>query len=129
MKVLVDTSVWSLALRRKIELPIAAKLQELIEASQVVLIGPIRQELLSGIAEKSVFQRLRSMLEVFDDLPIEPNDYTTAAEYYNLCRQQGVQGSQTDFLICSLAVKHKLIVFTTDQDFTRYASILPLTLL
>jgi predicted nucleic acid-binding protein len=90
------------------------------------MIGPVRQELLSGIFDKKVFEDLKSKLQSFDDLPICTKDYETAAEYFNTCRKNGVQGSHTDFLICALACNNDLLVFTTDQDFRHYAKHLPI---
>lgn len=51
MNVLVDTSVWSLVLRRTgdVDHPEAAELRALIADLAVRIIGPIRQEILSGI--------------------------------------------------------------------------------
>ena len=64
MKVLVDTSIWSLALRRNkqpdsnIEV---IEFQELIEEVRVQLIGPIRQEILSGVKRKQQFSKLKKI--------------------------------------------------------------------
>ena len=129
MKVLVDTAVWSLALRRKEQSEVASKLTELILKSLVVMIGPVRQELLSGIPDRAVFDNLKSKLQSFDDLPITTKDYETAAEYYNTCRKNGVQGSHIDFLICAVAYNNDLLIFTTDQDFRHCAKYLPVRLL
>ena len=129
MKALVDTSVWSIALRRSEHSEIVQKLTELILDSQVIIIGPVRQELLSGIFDKMVFERLKTNLQSFDDLPIATTDYETAAEYYNTCRKNGVQGSHIDFLICAVAVNNDLLIFTTDQDFLHYSKYLPVRLL
>ena len=128
MKVLVDTSVWSLALRRIDQNEIAGKLAELIRESLVVIVGPVRQELLSGISDRATFNNLKSSLQSFDDLQISTRDYVTAAEYYNTCRKNGVQGSHIDFLICAVAFNNDLLIFTTDQDFQHYAKHLPIRL-
>jgi len=128
MKVLVDTSVWSLALRRKEPSAEAEKLAELILSSMVVLIGPVRQELLSGISNEQTFLSLKARLEYFDDLPIRTLDYETAAKFYNICRFHGMQGSHIDFLICAVAANNDLFIFTTDQDFERYSQHLPVRL-
>ena len=122
MKVLVDTSVWSLALRREQQGETAAKLAALIRASQVVMIGPVRQEILSGISNEKMFEDLKSRLEYFDDLPITAADYETAAQFYNLCRSKGVQGSHVDVLICAATANNDLLIFTADQDFEHYAT-------
>lgn len=55
-------------------------------------------------------------------------DYVTAAKFFNLCRSRGVQGSNTDFLICAVAVRHDDAIFTTDVDFTRFARYVPVVL-
>jgi len=123
MKVLVDTSVWSLALRRgklSISAP-AQELQQLIQDHRVQIIGPIRQEILSGIRNDSQFNKLGKHLESFPDLPILTNDYVRAAKFFNLCRSKGIQGSNTDFLICAVAVRNKLSIFTTDKDFELFS--------
>ena len=130
MKVLVDTNVWSLALRRRehAQNPEAEELGRLIAAHVVEIIGPIRQEVLSGVRDKTQFERLEAHLYAFVDLPLTAEDYVTAAKFYNLCRAKGIQGSNTDFLICAVAVRHDLAVFTTDGDFPRYARCLPIML-
>ena len=123
MKVLVDTSVWSLALRRGKQ-SIAAQaieLRQLIQDHRVQMIGPIRQEILSGIRNDSQFNKLKKHLESFPDLPILTDDYVRAAKFFNLCRSKGIQGSNTDFLICSVAVRNKLSIFTTDKDFELFS--------
>ena len=123
MKVLVDTSVWSLALRRgkqSIAAP-AQELRQLIQDHRVQMIGPIRQEILSGIRNDSQFNKLRKHLESFPDLPILTNDYVRAAKFFNLCRSKGIQGSNTDFLICAVAIRNKFSIFTTDKDFELFS--------
>lgn len=130
MKVLVDTSVWSLALRRN-QPTDSREVTELIELIREVrgqMIGPVRQELLSGIKNQIQFQKLRNHLRAFPDLEITTRDYETAAEFFNLCRGKGIQGSNTDFLICAIAVRHKIPIFTTDEDFTLFQPLLPITL-
>ena len=130
MKVLVDTSVWSLALRRtKFPLsPAVQILRNLILEHRVEIIGPIRQEILSGIRLKSKFEKLETQLTAFPDIPITTEDYVTAAKYFNICRAKGIQGSNTDFLICAVAVHHKMTVYTTDHDFGMFARHLPVVL-
>ena len=92
------------------------------------MIGPIRQELLSGVRASDSFERLRNHLRPFADEQLESADFERAAEHFNTCRAQGVQGSNTDFLICAAAERRSLPILTTDQDFTRFAGILPIML-
>ena len=130
MKVLVDTSVWSLALRRRARLdePVVRELRSLIEEGRVAVIGPIRQELLSGIRTAESYERLRDHLRAFPDEQLVTGDFERAAEHFNTCRTRGVQGSNTDFLICAAAERRALPILTSDADFTRFAAILPITL-
>jgi hypothetical protein len=127
VKVLVDTSIWSIAFRRpagnmlKEEENHLSNLKTLIEELRVVLIGPIKQEILSGISDEKQFSQLRDKLKAFDDLPIISQDYELAAEFYNTCRNKGIQGSHIDFLICAVAHRNKFLIFTTDQDFAQYS--------
>ena len=126
MNVLVDTSVWSLALRRarRIDDAVPRELAELIQEGRVVLVGPVRQELLSGIKSKPQFEQLREHLRAFPDLGLAPADYEDAAAAFNRCRERGIQGSNTDFLICAVATRRDLAIFTTDGDFKHFARVL-----
>ena len=92
------------------------------------MIGPIRQEVLSGIREPQVFDRLREQLDAFPDESIVTDDYVLAAAYFNECRARGVQGSNTDFLLCAACVRHQMPLLTTDADFARFSEVLPLSL-
>jgi len=128
VKILVDTCIWSMALRhRGEESAHTAELQNLILDNRVQMIGPVRQELLSGIRREAQFQKLEKILRSFPDLSISTADHVLAAKFYNLCRSTGIQGSNTDFLICALSVQHKMPIYTTDQDFTHFAKLLPIT--
>ena len=89
-----------------------------------MIAGPIRQELLSGISSPSQFKQVRERLEAFPDIPIKTIDYERAALCFNQCRAHGIQRSNTDYLICALALRLHLPVFSTDRDFPRYAEVL-----
>jgi predicted nucleic acid-binding protein len=93
-----------------------------------VIIGPIRQELLSGISDGKVFSDLKEKMKGFNDFQIETEDYELAAEYSNICRKNGIQGSNTDFLICAVAVRKNFEIFTLDDDFNQYKKYLPIKL-
>lgn len=130
MKVLVDTSVWSLALRRNriVEDSFVRELRELVAELRVEMIGPIRQELLSGVRSAQQFSLLREHLRALPDLPLVSADYELAADFFNRCRQKGIQGSNTDFLICAVADRRHLPILTTDRDFHVYQAHIPVRL-
>ena len=51
-----------------------------------------------------------------------------AAELSNRCRRNGIQGSHTDFLICSFSMNNNCPIFTLDKDFDLYRKHIPLSL-
>ena len=134
MMVLVDTSIWSLALRRRFadlspeQARLRQGLSELIREGRAQLLGPIRQELLSGIREEAQYRRLRDHLRAFDDVQLLTQDHERAAALSNHCRARGVTGSPTDFLICAVAIRLQWPVLTTDSDFRLYAKHIPVKL-
>src|SRR5579862_7630717 len=132
MNVLVDTSVWSLALRRKSESLSAsekllvAELAELIREGRARMIGLVRQELLSGIKTAAQYEKLRTDLRHFPDVAIDTSDYELAAEAGNRCRAKGVVVSIVDILLCAVAMRREWAIFTTDPDFLNYSKVVPL---
>lgn len=125
MKVIVDTSVWSLAFRRRevVKTPEVVALVGLVEQGLVVLLGPVRQEVLSGIKHREQFERLRERLATFPDLELTTRDFETAAGLCNLCITKGVQAAHTDFLIAAAAIIRGYAVLSADRDFKNIARI------
>lgn len=130
--VLVDTTIWSLALRRSgrdlapRELELLREWTSLVRSGLAALVGPIRQEILSGIREEGVFQAIRRRISDFRYLRIADGDYDQAALFFNICRRRGITGSAIDMLICAVASRHEAPIFTMDPDFPRYARHLPI---
>jgi predicted nucleic acid-binding protein len=92
------------------------------------MLGAIRQELLSGIRSTEQFKKLRDSLRSFPDEALSQEDYEAAANCFNRCRMRGIQGSNTDFLLCALALRRGVPIFTTDDDFRGFAKHLRLEL-
>ena len=134
MNALVDTSVWSLALRRKPrhlspeERLVVDELADLSRDGRVRIIGLIRQELLSGIRTAAQYEKLRAYLRAFPDEAIATSDYEEAAKAGNECRSRGIAASLVDALICQIAFSREWSIFTTDPDFKAYAKVLPIKL-
>lgn len=132
MSIIVDTVIWSLALRRDAleqNPAIVNSLQSLIQNQQVAIFGAIRQEVLSGIRHQGQFDRLRDVLRSISDLQLRLEDYELAAEFFNTCRTHGIQGSNTDFLICAVAHRRSYEIFTSDQDFENFQAHIPVILM
>jgi predicted nucleic acid-binding protein len=126
VKLLVDTSVWSLALRRKNtagpspdEQKLKAELVQAIQDGRVVMLGLLRQELLSGIKEKAQFDKVKSALNPYLDEPINTADHEYAARVYSECRNQGVEAGTVDILICTIAVRRGWEVLSRDGGLNR----------
>ena len=131
MKFLVDTCVWSLLLRRRNGTDLSgddqfllASLREAIQDGRVAMIGPIRQEILSGIKDSAQFEKLRSTLNAFPDEPITTPHYEEAARLFNRCRSRGVQCGSVDMLLCSVAVKERWSILTRDEGLKRCIELL-----
>jgi predicted nucleic acid-binding protein len=134
VNILVDTSVWSLAFRRKpeqlnaAELVCVSELKEIIGEDRARMVGLIRQELLSGIRVPAHFEKLRDVLRSFPDELIQTADHEVAAQASNECRRKGIAVSLVDALLCAIALRREWSIFSLDPDFKAYARILPLRL-
>lgn len=130
MKVIIDTCAWAEFLRRSKASPgpVAQEVTRLVRADAVQLLGAIRQELLSGAHPDERFEQLRDYLRFYPNLAVDEEDDERAAGYYNRLRHRGVTGTGTDLLICAVAVRHGLKIFTTDKDFGAYAQYIPIKL-
>jgi predicted nucleic acid-binding protein len=134
MNTLVDTSVWSLALRRRsgdltaAEHSVVGELVELTRDGRARIIGLVRQEILSGIKTAAQYEKLRVALRAFPDEPIEVSDYEAAAKVSNSCRSKGIAASIVDALVCEIALSREWSILTTDPDFENYARIVPIRL-
>ena len=126
MSYLVDTSVWSLALRR--DVPDAtrevAELKRALEAGDEILVtGLVLQELLQGFNRPKAYSQI---IEYFSVLPFiipEREDYINAADLRNLCGKKGIQAGTIDALLASLCIERDLKILTTDKDFSQIARV------
>lgn len=130
MSLLVDTSVWSLALRRDSppELPEVRALADALETGDlVVTTGLILQELLQGFsgprARDALLERFRSLPFLIPDR----RDHVEAAGLRNRCRRRGMQVGTVDALLAALCLRHGLTLLTTDADFRLVAGVAPLS--
>lgn len=130
--ILVDTSVWSLVLRRRqgsLRIDQAAIVEEwkrLTTNSEAALIGIVRQEILSGIRDTAQFEGLKRALDTFPHLSTQLEDHDRAAQSYNICRSAGVSSDPVDMLICACSIRHGVPIFSIDRDYSRYAEHLPI---
>ena len=130
MRVLVDTTVWARFLRIKplANDPHVAEFRRLREEGGVTLIGPIRQEILSGAAPRTRFEQLRAVLRAFPEIVLRADEHEQAAEFYNLCRSQGEQATNVDLLLCAVSARHRVPIYSLDTEFERLVKLLPIVL-
>jgi predicted nucleic acid-binding protein len=128
--VIVDTCVWTRFLRRNRERSdsFCVEVARLVRNDAVQMLGCIRQEILSGAQPQERFKQLKEYLRFYPNLLLDEEDDENAAGYYNTCRGKGVQGTATDLLICAVAVRHGMRIFTTDTDFVEFAKHQPIEL-
>ncbi|MBU6502001.1 MAG: PIN domain-containing protein [Burkholderiales bacterium] len=120
MSLLVDTSVWSLALRRDVSQPapeVAALRNALQGADQVFITGLVLQELLQGFTGPKARDQLVERLAALAFLQPDRDDHIEAAGVRNICRRHGVQIGTIDALLIQLSRRHDLVLLSTDKDF------------
>ena len=130
MNVLVDTSVWSLALRRDNpagSAPVEA-LGAAISLGDVCLIGVILQEVIQGFPSAARTRRLLDHLAPFPLLNLGREDFVLAAEVRNTCRAKGIAVGTVDAQIAAAAIGHGCLLLTNDPDFAKIARHFPLRL-
>jgi predicted nucleic acid-binding protein len=128
LKVIVDTSAWSQVLRHAPAAQVVREIERLVRHGRVQMLGVIRQELLSGIPVHERFEQLKDKLSQFMDLPVMSEDHEYAASTYNACRAKGIQGNVVDMLICAMAIRNDMSIYSLDRDFIAYARCVPLEL-
>ena len=132
MRVLVDTSVWSLALRKRgpVDHPAVGGLSSLLHANENVFVtGLILQEVLQAFPSEAPFRNVVRHLEPFPLLELERSDYVHAAGLHRRCAAKGVSVSTADCQIAAAAIRHACLLLTADRDFERIARLSDLKLM
>lgn len=125
---LVDTSVWSLALRRDSPPPLSevVELRRALEAGAVYSTGLILQELLQGFPKPSARKQIIKHFAALPLLVPDRDDHVAAAELRTTCRRKGIQIGTIDALLAELCIRHRLTMLTTDRDFHHLATVVSL---
>jgi predicted nucleic acid-binding protein len=129
LNIFVDTSVWSLALRRDAppDLPEVNELRRSLDTGTVYCTGLVLQELLQGFSKPKAQRQIISRFSALPLLVPDRDDHVHAAELRNRCRRKGVQAGTIDVLLAQLCVRYELTMLTTDKDFRNMASIVSLS--
>ena len=131
MRVLVDTSVWSLSLRRggPADHPAVRRLASLLEeGADVVLTGIILQEILQAFRSESAFRKAARYLAPFPLLALTWDDHVAAARLHRRCAASGVAATTVDCRIATAAIRNDCALLTADEDFRRIAELSELRL-
>jgi predicted nucleic acid-binding protein len=131
LSLFVDTSVWSLALRR--DLPSAvAEVHALIRAIEagetIITTGLVLQEILQGFSGPKARAEILDRFSALSLLVPDRDDHIQAADLRNRCRRAGTQIGTIDALLEQLCVRHGLLMLSTDNDFKHVARQCPLKL-
>jgi predicted nucleic acid-binding protein len=126
VNLVVDTSVWSLVLRRprvdEADPHVRAFRWHLDSDDGLFLIGNILQELLDGLRSTRQFDRLLTLLDSYPFLELDRQTYVDAARLRSLCRSKGVNAGPIDFVIAAACCQHGFPLLTADKDFQRIAN-------
>jgi len=129
LSVFVDTSVWSLALRRDSppDLPEVRELRRSLQSGSVYCTGLVLQELLQGFAKPKAHKKIVSYFSALPLLVPNRDDHVRAAELRNQCRRNGIQVGTIDALLAQLCMRSELAMLTTDNDFHNMAEVVQLS--
>jgi predicted nucleic acid-binding protein len=121
-QVLIDTNIWSTFFRRNKpeDQKLRANLEMLMQENRISMIGPIRQEILTGIRDYNKYLILKDYLQAFEDEPVTTEDYEYAAKIANECMKNGIAISAIDAIIVAVIVLHGFEIYSNDHDFIRY---------
>ncbi len=130
MNLFVDTSVWSLALRRDTppRRPEVTCLGKALKTGEVICTtGLVLQELLQGFRGPKARDAILDRFSLLPFLVPDRGDYVDAAAIHTACRRKGVHAGTIDVLLAQLCLHHELTMLTTDADFYRIAELRPLS--
>ena len=124
MNLFVDTSVWSLALRRSppARAPEIDLLASCLERGDLVATtGLVLQELLQGFRGPRARKHIVEKFSLLPAITPELDDHVEAAALRNRCRRKGLQVGTIDAILAQLCIRHELVMLTTDRDFAAMA--------
>ena len=115
--VLVDTSVWILALRKSPLAPVRDEVDHLLAENRVAIVPMIRLELLGGTKSANEFERLKGRLDPLRQIPADEANWDIAAELSFKLRQRGKVIPYPDILIGSAAILANALLLHADRHF------------
>jgi predicted nucleic acid-binding protein len=124
LNLFVDTSVWSLTLRRDApeSIPEVVALTRAVDVGDpIYTTGFVLQELLQGFAGPKARDLILDKLSALPSINPDRRDHVEAAGIFVTCRQAGVQIGTIDALIAQLCIRHSLTLLSSDADFARIA--------
>jgi len=115
--VLIDTSAWIFALRKKPLLSLKDRVDHLLGMDIVFTFGMIRLEILGGTKTKGEFDRLKNRLEALNEIPADTELWERASELAFDLKRKDLTIPYTDILIASAAIRSKAILLHADSHF------------
>jgi len=115
--VLIDTSVWVLALRKSPPPSVKDEVGHLLAENRVAIVPMVRLELLGGTKSLAEFNRLRSRLDALHQIPASEANWEVAAQLSFKLRQRGKVIPYTDILIGSAAIITNCLLLHADRHF------------
>jgi hypothetical protein len=134
VSVLVDTPIWSLALRRKTrdlsshDQRIILTLQKLAQQGEVQLLGMVRQEMLSGVRDERRFLIIRDRLRAFPDVSARASGFPRGSQLKYPVPSGRLTSSTVDIYDRRCCLRNGWQIFSTDADFFHFAKVVPIQL-
>ena len=115
--VLIDTSVWILALRKSPATAVMDEVGHLLAENRVAIFPMIRLELLGGTKSLNEFNRLKNRLDALHQIPSSEANWEAAAQLSFKLRKHGKVIPYTDILIGSAAIIANCLLLHADRHF------------
>lgn len=113
---LVDSTIWIEFFKGKFK-NIIDLVSRLIDEDRIYYNGIIMSELLIGASNTKEFSFLQSNFEGFKHLDTDKSIFEKAAHFGFQLRRKGITVPLTDLIISAHAIKHSLILVTSDPHF------------
>lgn len=114
---MLDTSVWIAYLRPGGHAAVKTSVREALTTLPVYSCKIVRTELLVGARDESAFQRLETLLEGLNEVPLDDGVWRRGSRLGFHLRRKGVSVPLPDLLIAQAALDAELTLWHLDEHY------------
>ncbi len=118
MSILIDTSAWIEALRKKGDEKVRIKVQELLVSGEARVCEPVLLELFHGAQGKEEIKLIKELSQTVPVLSCNQVVYQLSFELAQKLRAKGITVPAMDILIYSVSRHYDVGLFHRDSDFS-----------